>query len=444
MRTRSVAASLLACLALLARPAAADAPAPPTPNAPIQERSGGGNEETSAGAKLQPIYAALHGVGARLGRMNAYDWRDPERRPTVHAFDAAMAQARRNGITPVVLLEYYGSYQRLNPPQPIGSYKDWFAVGAAYAAYLQPNGAWAQAHGVRDWGVTVFSAINEPDVQASIPPQAYHDALAGLADGVHSVDPALRVIPGGFATCNSAQDPTLRGYGPAIADLLNGGALDGLDLHTYYHARWFPIEQGRRFSAQACFDRVKSASGIKRDVNFYATEFNVARTSVPTGDDAARLFLTGLWDNLGVTRNDGKTSATVLAFPWNLAQTGADDGGQYAMSELAAPWTPNARGKVYQTVLTLAGALRFSALSPRDRGEYVLDGPDRRLVVWQDLPGWTSHVATPWTVVAPAYARVAELWGYDGLRRRWTVGGGKPVIVSDLPGHETYMLLLRP
>ena len=71
--------------------------------------------------------------------------------------------------------------------------------------------------------MTVYTAINESDVQATIPQQAYHDALAGLADGVHAVNKTLRVVPGGFATCNSHGDAKLRGYGPAIADLLEHG-----------------------------------------------------------------------------------------------------------------------------------------------------------------------------------------------------------------------------
>ncbi|MGI4796838.1 MAG: hypothetical protein ACRYG8_22865, partial [Janthinobacterium lividum] len=204
---------------------------------------GGGNLTADlAGSQLEPMYEALHGVGARLGRMNSYSWRDANGTPTPQTLDTAMAQAWQNNVTPMVLLEYYGSYATSSSHQPVGSYSQWFQVGQAMAERFRPNGVWARAHGIKNWGVRVFSAMNEPDVEQSIPLPAYHDALAGLADGVHSVDTSLKVVPGGFATCNSQWDATLRGYGPIIADLLNTGRLDGIDLHTYYHQHWFPIE----------------------------------------------------------------------------------------------------------------------------------------------------------------------------------------------------------
>ena len=292
------------------------------------------------------------------------------------------------------------------------------------------------------WGATVFAAINEPDVQATIPRAAYRDALAGLADGVHSVDPALRVVPGGFATCNSHGDGTLRGYGPAIAGLLNDGRLDGLDLHTYYNARWYPLEQGQRFSAQACFDQVKAASGIHRDINFYATEFNVAREGAWVNPAvAARLFLTAVWDELSVVHADGVSPATVLALPWNLADTGSIEGPAYAMAASVSPWSPEPRGEVLRTVLKLAGDMRMVAVGRR-AGTVTLEGNNRRLLVWQDLPGWTDKPGTRWQVVLPPWARMAELWAWDGLRRTMATHGGE-LDIDGLPGHETYMLLIR-
>jgi hypothetical protein len=339
-------------------------------------------------------------------------------------------------------LEYEGSYQFLKPPQPIGSYADWFIAGQTMARRFQPDGEWAREHGIAGWGATVFAAINEPDVQETIPRNAYREALAGLADGVHSVNKALRVVPGGFATCNSHRDATLRGYGPAIAGLLEEGRLDGIDLHTYY-SRWFPLPRGRDFSAQWCFDQVKAAMGLKRDVNFYATEFNVARADAWEDPKvAARLFLTGLWDNLGVVRKDGRTSATVLAFPWNLGDTPRIDGPHYAMATGEAPWSPDLRATVLRNVLKLAGDMRFTSLDPHRTGTYVLEGKKEKLFVWQNLPGWTDEPGGVREVDLPDGATGAELWAWDGLRRKFPVRGGKTVITG-LDGHETYMLLVR-
>ncbi|WP_367142026.1 hypothetical protein [Rhodoplanes sp.] len=428
----------------VAQTASASGPVEPR-SMTLRGRVGGGNLVTHlpVASATQQLYQALEGVGAPLGRMDSYGWRDLARRPTVHDFDAAMREAHRNGITPIILLEYEGSYQTLDPPQPIGSYDDWYAAGRAYAQRFRPDGDWGRENGVRGWGATIFTAINEPDVQATIPHAAYRDALAGLADGVHSVDRTLRVVPGGFATCNSHGDATLRGYGPAIAPLLQDGRLDGIDLHTYYNARWFPLTRGREFSAQGCFDRVKAALGLTRDVNFYATEFNIARVEDWSDPKlAASLFLTGLWDHLGVVKSDRRTSATVLAFPWNLGDTVRVDGPAYAMAEAENPWTPDPRAVVLRTVLQLAGDMRFTSLDPDRSGTYRLDGDDGLLLVWQNRPGWTDRPGRSWAVDLPDWARLAELWGFDGLLRVLPVHGGANSI-DGLKDNETYMLRVR-
>jgi hypothetical protein len=405
----------------------------------LRDRVGGGNLVTHLAGKSTQLYQALHGVGARMGRMDSYGWRTLARVPTPRDFDAAMGEAHQNGIQPIILLEYEGSYQTLDPPQPIGSYDDWFSAGQAMARRFRPGGEWGRENGITDWGATFFTAINEPDVQASIPRQAYHDALAGLADGVHSVDASLRVVPGGFATCNSHGDATLRGYGPAIADLLEDGRLDGLDLHTYYNDRWYPMTRGREFSVQTCFDRIKQAMGLKRDVNFYSTEFNVARAGAWEDPDVVgRLFLSAVWDQLAVVGNGGRSPAMVLAFPWNLGDTPRVDGPHYAMAVAENPWVPEIRSLVFKMILQLAGDMRIESID-RPRGLYVLAGPDAELIVWQDMPGWTDKPGRSVEVELPAWARRIEVWAWDGLRRSMPAKGGR-FVVDDLSEHETYMI----
>jgi hypothetical protein len=409
-------------------------------NEPLRYRVGGGNIATHlTGPPTLQLYAALHGVGAKLGRMDSYGWRDLNRVPTPRDFDAAMLEAYRNGITPIILLEYEGSYQFLQPPQPIGSYHDWFVAGQAFARRFRPNGEWAREHGIVNWGVSVFTAINEPDVQATIPRDAYRDAMAGLADGVHGVDPSLRVVPGGFATCNSHGDVSLRGYGSAIAGLLEDGRLDGIDLHTYYNAKWYPLTRGRDFSAQTCFNRIKKAMALHRDINFYATEFNIARDGEWNDPNlAARLFLTAFWDEIGIVRSDGHSSASVLAFPWNLADTEKIDGPAYAMATAEHPWVPDPRAIVLRTILRLAGDMQFVTLDP-DAGKFELEGDKGQLLVWQDLPGWTKTPGPVWEVQLPGWARKVELWGWNGLRRQIQLRDSN-VRIDDLSANETYML----
>jgi hypothetical protein len=153
----------------------------------------------------------------------------------------------------------------------------------------------------------------------------------------------------------------------------------------------------------------------------------------------ARLFLTAFWDNVGVVRADGRTSATVLAFPWNLADAGEIEGPAYAMALTKDPWSPDLRAAVLRTVLRLAGDMKFTSLDPRGAGTFALEGKEAVLFVWQNLEGWTDRPGAVWEVDLPAWARLAELWGFDGLRRTIPVQGGK-VAIRDLPGNETYML----
>jgi hypothetical protein len=443
LRNRSnacaIAALPLTMALLLANGFAADGVA--SASGQLRDRIGGGNLVTHLSGRpaVQQLYMALHGTGATMGRMDSYGWRTLGRVPTPRDFDAAMLEAHENRITPIILLEYEGSYQTLNPPQPIGSYHDWFAAGQAMARRFRPDGEWGRENGIAGFGATIFTAINEPDVQATIPRDAYHDALAGLADGVHSVDPALRVVPGGFATCNSHRDATLRGYGPAIADLLEDGRLDGIDLHTYYNAKWYPITRGREFSVQTCFDRVKQAMGLRRDVKFYATEFNVAR--VGEWDDpelAAKLFLSAFWDQVAVVGADGHSPVMTLAFPWNLGDTPRVDGLTYAMAAAENPWLPEARSIVLRTMLRLAGDMTLVSVD-KQRGLVTLEGPNAELIVWQDLPGWTDRPGPVLEIALPDWARTIEIWGWNGLRRRMTVSGGHCVI-DGLDENETYMI----
>lgn len=409
-------------------------------DATLRWRTGGGNLGTfMVGHESTTLYQALEGLGAKLGRMNSYKWRDLDGNPTPKDFDAAMLQAHRNGITPIILLEYYGNYANLVPPQPIGSYEDWFKVGKAMAKRFRPGGDWARENGIGDgYGVTVYTAINEPDVEVSIPKGAYHDAMAGLADGVHSVDDSLKVVPGGFAACNIDGDATLRGYGPAIADLLQSGKLAGIDLHTYYNDRWYPLTKGRQFSAQTCFDRIKEAAGVTRDIDFYATEFNIARGGAWT-DRAllARLFLTALWDNFGVVGKDNRP-AMVLAFPWALPDTGRIGGPAYAMAAREKPWLPDERAKVLQRVLDIAGDMTFVSADPKHSGTYHLTGEKGDLFVWQNREGWTDAPGRTWTLNLPDWAKRIELWDAGGLRQVSDCSGG-PFTFKNLPKNETVM-----
>lgn len=393
--------------------------------------------------------AALNLVGAKMSRVNIYPsnyYVDSTGTTMEKNLDAAILAHFRAKIRPIVLFEYYGFFS-----EPIGDYNKWYKIGRAFAQRFGPGGTLGQENGFPpEWGVTVFEAINEPDINSpAIPFAAYRNALKGLADGVHSINPTSKVIPAGFASPNAYLNYTANGYVPAIADLLNNGTLDGLDLHIYYNLPYFPIGMGHTFSAQHTFTQIKRASGITRDINYYTTEFNFAGGFPQTNDlynpsgsftdenYAARMFLTALWDNIGVTRNNG-TPATQLAFPWSLFPV--ED--VYTMSQQLSPFQPRARARTWQLVLELTRGMSLISSDPDNTGVIVLSGGARKMWVFQNWPGWSSLAGTSFVVNGiPQGARVLKVYDWSGNIRTLDCSGKSSVTVTGLAPKNTVMFV---
>jgi hypothetical protein len=401
----------------------------------------------SAGPTQDAQYKILNGAGTRMCRFDAYpydywDFTNSVAKP--QNFDAACKQAQSYGVTPMILFEHYGSYPA---PMTLGDYNKWFAIGQAFAGRFRPNSSWWTSQGIKDFGISVFTAMNEPDINGPyIDRTAYHDALKGLADGVHSVDSTLKVIPCGFAPANAFGDYTLGGYGTAIVDLSNDGTLDGIDLHTY-SGYWTPVKSNKH-SAQHDFDAVKAELGVTRDINYYCTEFNYQRThgegfstsSVDIGEDAAsKYLLTTIWDELGVVGSSGQ-GVSRLALLWNLFQENGDP--PYDTAQQMSPWVPTQRAKTYQMMAQLTAGMSFTALDPKTTGEFVLAGTGGTVWVWQDRANWTNHPGTSHTVSEiPAGATKLDVYGWDGLRASIALSGQDSYTVNDLPGEATYLFV---
>ena len=416
---------------------------PRSANADPAAIMGCGNfDNGKAGIQEGQQFAVLKAAGVKSCRMPLYPYTYywAHQRATPERFDDAALQAHSFGITPVLLFEYYTRF-----PTPLGGYQVWHDIGQSFATRFRPNSPWWLAQGIADYGVTVYAAINEPDIdKPMLTPHAYHDALKGLADGVHAAGAELKVVPGGLAGPNSHSDYQCGGLVPAIADLLNDGSLDGLDLHTY-NGRWAPLAD-HQHSAQHDFDAVKKACGITRDIHFYTTEFNYQQatgegSTKDIGDTAAgSYFLTMIWDNLGVVGNQG-ACVTQLALCWNLFNTTVPD-TEYAMCTSLSPWTPNARGTAYQLVAGLTQGMSLVKSDPYHAGSLILTGDHQTMWVWQDRPHWTDFPGAACTLAGvPSGATELKIYGYDGLRKTISLTGSATVHVSDLPGNETYMFL---
>lgn len=399
----------------------------------------GGGNFTNGSTTQTNCFQTLNTIGIGMTRVNLYpQYYYADNAPTPERLDSMMLQSYQHGITPMILFEYYGSYEKNG--QLLGNYDKWYSIGQAFADRFRPNGKWAQANGIQNWGVTIYTALNEPDVENLISKTDYHNALEGLADGVHSVDKSLKVNPGGFAKANSNSDYTLGGYGPAIADLYNSGKLDGIDLHTYYDIQYAPMKGTYKYSAQSNFDSVKRASGITADVNFYATEFNFKKRLI-TEEEAAKGFFTAIWDNLGVVKNDGKTPATQFAFPWSLFNSATTD-TFYGLSSSPDSWVPVTRGKTLENVIEKTKGMSFISLDPKKTGEYVLNGSSKKLWVWQNLDYWTNHPGTSYTINGlPNGTYKLEVIGWNGVRQTIAISGKTSYTINNLAVGETYMFL---
>lgn len=366
-------------------------------------------------------------------------------KPLSTNLDPVMLQLYQRHVSPMILFEYYGSYTQRG--QLIGNYDKWYSIGRAYAERYGPGGKWAQEQGVNNWGVRVFSAFNEPDVENSISFDDYKEALEGLADGVHSIDKSLRVIPGGFSSQNAFDSWTLQGYGTAIAPLLNSGKLDGLDLHTYYDVQYAPLIGTYANSAQFTFDRIKNALGITRDIAFYSTEFNVKKrssTSVEMNEEsAAKQFFTAIWDHVGVVSSSGKRPATVFAMPWSLFQT-PEQSSWYGIGSSSTSMHDDwpMRMKVLQMVAEEARGTYFLSMDPKGTGEYTLAGSGKKLWVWQNLKGWTNRTGSVYQVYdIPGISTEIRIYRWNGLWRTLAVNGHKQMTISGLDPGETYMFV---
>lgn len=441
------------------------AAAPPPPPLVSFATLGGGNVGTNGDTtpEVKAMLAALSGGGAGGGcRTNLYpgayikngnDWTAP----TPQSLDGFMALALQHNVVPIILFEYYAP-QMLNQ-SGFGTRAQWSGVGAAFAAYLRPGGAWGQAHGApASFGVTDFTAINEPDggpgfLAGGQPgPDAYAEALAGLGEGVHSVAPGLRAFPGGFMSANAFNDLSLRGLAAKLGPLWANGTLDGIDLHTYFDVQYAPMEGTHSRSAQADYDGIMKAAGVVAPAAplFTSTEFNYKERLETDTYSAAGLF-TATFDGACVV--DGSNNLVALRiFPWNLFDTLASDPDYGMAASLTPYYAPTPRGCAWLLAVALLrlNAWQPRSLDPRGAGvfELVAGAGDAAalLVVWQDRRGWTNLPSFPasFTVAGiPEAATSLQVFGFDGPRGAAVplAPGQGSATITDLVENNTFVFL---
>jgi hypothetical protein len=398
---------------------------------------GGGNLHGVSKATVQ--LKALNAVGAGMCRfpVSPSDYGLDSGQPHPERLDTLMLLAHRHGIEPILLFEYY---TRTNPS--LHDAARWQVIGRAYARRFQPNSDWLKSQGVHDWGVRYYSAINEPTWKSNnptpIPAEDYAAALEGLADGVHAVNQDLMVNPGGWIEGSLRHQEHV--YSKAVAPLFNNGKLHALGIHRYWDVDYVPMRDRYEWSLQSQFEEVKRRAGITADIAFYTDEMNVKKREI-TEDEAARDFLTALWDALSVVGKDGQR-VTEFVMPWNIFNLTTND-NNYGLCTQLEPWTPVARGQVLQLVCRLTKGTDFVRCDPKHSGQFVLQGGGKKLWVWQNRKAWTDAPGTSFTVHdIPADARELSVYGWDGLRQTVPLDGQQTLDVQQLNPGETYMFVV--
>jgi hypothetical protein len=399
-------------------------------------RLGGGNVATRG----EPVkLEILRSIGATMCRIPVHEaiyWASGTPKP--EQLDDAVLLAHRHGVTPMLLFEYYTRWNG-----ELGGYDKWHAVGSAFAERFRPNSSWLRSRGVNEWGITVYSAINEPmwkdNNPEPIPVEAYAKAMEGLADGVHSVDRTLKVSPGGYQEVPLFQNRNP--YIQAVAPLYNQGKLFAIDIHRYWDVQYVPMKDRYDFSLQSQFDTVKRQAGITADVRFYTTEMNFKKRLVDE-DEAALGFLTALWDALTVTGNSGQR-VTQFVMPWNIFHTENRD-VNYGMCTQLEPWTPNARGNVLRMVGQLVSGMEIVSQDSKGTGVTVLTGNNRKLWVWQNRKRWSNRTGTTFAIEdLPKGATEIGVYAWNGLLNTVPTAGAARIELTDLPTEQTLMFLAK-
>jgi Secretion system C-terminal sorting domain len=398
---------------------------------------------------------ALNFYGAKRTRVSLYPsyyYNVDNQKGNPSSIDSIMILLYQGGITPMILFEYYGWYNAL------GSYEKWYEIGRSFAERWRPNSPYLLSKNITNWGISVYTAINEPDINSPYVPRTkaegaenYHDALEGLADGIHSIDTSLSAMPGGWASQNAFSWNDANGYATAIVDLINNGKLAGFDLHTYNDNTFAPIVDKQnefywRYCAQADFNEIQEEIGITRPIKFYATEFSYKANTLGISDEeSAKRQFTCIWNNIGAVKSDGSSHATEFALIWNLFNTVEND-SVYGMCNQLYPYIPNLKGQTFKLVMDLGKGMNFTYLDPNNSGIYKLTDGKKDMWVWQNYYRWSNIDGTTFTIDLPADASKVLLYNYSGLIDSVEVLGLQNYTFTQLPESETlvFMIIRKP
>lgn len=403
----------------------------------IGEMAGGGNFYNDQTPEDQ--YAVLDAIRARAIRMSVFPgWYSGSASGKYN--DNAVLCALQHNANILYQCEYLSSY----PVPQDRSYDTWFHIGRNLARRYSPGSSLLTSRGIpASKGVTRWSAINEPDRDQSLIVD-YRNIMRGYANGIHSIDPAAKVYPGGYLSTNRDMEYTGHGYIPRIVDLINGGVFSGIDIHIYADRLYAPIHNTWRRSAQHDFDRIVSACGISRKIDLLVSEHNFKNSNIDQGYDESHvrlMMLPHIFDVLGCVHKDN-TPSTKMALAWDLFFK--DRRPENYLTNGGTDWRQG--GMVYKMVLNLLGDCHFVFNDPRATGRYELTNSIGSKYVWvfqNHHRTWSTEYG-PWRQIDVRWSNsILRRYNHDGLKQVTRIKAASLQRVTT-PTGETSIWIAQP
>lgn len=160
-----------------------------------------------------------------------------------------------------------------------------------------------------------------------------------------------------------------------------------------------------------------------------------------TEEQAAPVFLTALWDTLGVVDLQGNP-ANQLALPWNLFNSNVSD-ADFGMANGTSPYVPTLRAQVLALVLQVAGDLTVVASDPEASGVLHATSsdamaPGSEVFVWQNRPWWSNMAGSSFSLNCRAATSTVNIYTWQGLWKTLTASA-MPMQLTGLPTNTTLM-----
>jgi hypothetical protein len=387
-------------------------------------------------------FNALRTIGLKTVRL-AVDVSDLQNPTNANQFyperlDNFVQAAYAHGLTPNLMINFY-----TNPDwawyRTVDTW-NWYWIGYKVAERFRPGSATNIAAGRgSSWGISIYSAFNEPNNKGFFPPDGFPSgnyvwALGNLAEGIHAVNNGLTVMNGGFL--NSSPE-----YLSHIAPLVNSTSarrLDAIDFHHYVGNMNYGPGAGQG-SAQTFYDYMMNNATVQvtRNVPVCITEssFELKDPNLNQWQAGYNNF-THYWGDIALRTKSGAINQVKMIGAWDplVVQWNAPDWSQkynkeaWGLSQCRQlnPWLGNERGRALRAIATMTKGMTLTSVDAA-KGVYILTGGAnsfaKKVWVWHNRPTWSNMVGPSFTVTGiPTGCTSGSVYGHNSMNDAGALG----------------------